>query len=143
GGRAGQGHAAPARGDPGGRRRRGRLPLLALRRVHHRPHAGGGWRPVGLMITLTPPWQDVPLAGGPLPQIDLPSNCPGCGVGLDLEELETHVYVCTCGHHFQLRADSWIALLADGDTWNERWSDVRPHDLLDWKMPKPYHLTIE
>ena len=95
------------------------------------------------VLTLTPPWQDVPLAGGPLPEIELPSNCPGCGVSLDREELAAHVYVCDCGHHFQLRADSWIALLADGDTWNERWSDVRPHDLLDWKMPKPYHLTIE
>ncbi len=95
------------------------------------------------MLTLTPPWQDVPLAGSALPEIELPTNCPGCGVGLDPRELSLNVFVCDCGHHFQLRADSWIALLADGDTWEERWVDIRPHDLLDWRLPKPYRATID
>ena len=45
------------------------------------------------VLTLTPPWQDVPLAGSPLPEIELPSNCPGCGVSIDNEELAPHVYV--------------------------------------------------
>jgi acetyl-CoA carboxylase carboxyl transferase subunit beta len=42
-----------------------------------------------------------------------------------------------------MHADAWIALLADEGTWRERWADVRPHDLLGWKVPKPYQETIE
>ncbi|TMF85057.1 MAG: acetyl-CoA carboxylase carboxyl transferase subunit beta [Chloroflexi bacterium] len=40
-------------------------------------------------------------------------------------------------------ADAWLALLADPGSWQERWSDIRPHDLLDWKRPKPYEDMIE
>jgi acetyl-CoA carboxylase carboxyl transferase subunit beta len=82
-----------------------------------------------------------PAAG--LPLIPLPTNCPGCGVGLDVEELRAHCYVCSCGYHFRMGADAWIALLADPGSWQERWSDIRPHDLLDWKRPKPYEDTID
>jgi acetyl-CoA carboxylase carboxyl transferase subunit beta len=85
----------------------------------------------------------VPRAGSPLPDITLPSNCPGCGVGLDPEGLRENVYVCDCGHHFRIHAEAWIALLADKGTWQERWADIRPHDLLEWRMPKPYQETIE
>jgi acetyl-CoA carboxylase carboxyl transferase subunit beta len=85
----------------------------------------------------------VPLLGGPLPELELPTNCPGCGVGLDREELAERAYVCDCGHHFEMRAEAWIAFLADRTSWSERWADVRPHDLLNWKLPKPYRATIE
>src|SRR5258708_7477094 len=87
---------------------------------------------------------EVAIAGGRLPDIDLPTNCPGCGVGLDKEELRAHNYVCLhCAHHFRLGADAWIALIGDGGSWLERWSDIRSHDLLNWKVPKPYELVIE
>lgn len=82
------------------------------------------------------------MAGSSLPEIELPTNCPGCGIALDPGDLGAHVYVCGCGHHFQLRADSWIALLADDGTWEERWGDIRPHDLLDWRRPKAYEGTL-
>jgi acetyl-CoA carboxylase carboxyl transferase beta subunit len=82
-------------------------------------------------------------SGEPLPAIALPTNCPGCGVGLDATELAAACYVCECGHHFRLHAEAWIALLADAGSWQERWPDVRPHDLLDWRRPKPYEETIE
>ncbi len=59
------------------------------------------------------------------------------------EELREQAYVCDCGHHFRMHADAWIALMADAGTWRERWSDVRPHDLLEWKVPKPYQDTID
>jgi acetyl-CoA carboxylase carboxyl transferase subunit beta len=85
----------------------------------------------------------VPRTGSALPDIPLPSNCPGCGIGLDAERLREHAYVCECGHHFRIHAEAWIALLADKGTWEERWADIRPHDLLDWRMPKPYQETIE
>jgi acetyl-CoA carboxylase carboxyl transferase subunit beta len=42
-----------------------------------------------------------------------------------------------------MHADAWIALLADQGSWQERWADVRPHDLLEWKVPKPYQETID
>jgi acetyl-CoA carboxylase carboxyl transferase subunit beta len=83
------------------------------------------------------------IAGSKLPPISLPSNCPGCGVALVPEELKLDVYVCACGHHFPMRADAWIALLADAGTWEERWADIRPHDLLLWRVPKPYQATLE
>jgi acetyl-CoA carboxylase carboxyl transferase beta subunit len=86
---------------------------------------------------------EIPISGGKLPAIPLPTNCPGCGVGLDPEQLKKLAYVCDCGHHFRLGADAWIALLADRGSWHERWADIRSHDLLNWKVPKPYQETVE
>ncbi len=83
---------------------------------------------------------EVRIAGGKLPPIPLPTNCPGCGVGLDVDVLRKHAYVCDCGHHFRLGADAWIALIADRGSWKERWGDIRSHDLLNWKVPKPYQV---
>ncbi|TAN31613.1 acetyl-CoA carboxylase carboxyl transferase subunit beta [bacterium] len=86
---------------------------------------------------------DVRIAGDELPPIPLPTNCPGCGVGLDQEQLRKLNYVCDCGHHFRLGADAWIALIADRGSWQERWGDVRSHDLLNWKVPKAYQETVD
>src|SRR2546421_10201601 len=58
--------------------------------------------------------------------------------------MRKHNYVCgDCGHHFRLGADAWIALMADRGSWKERWGDVRSHDLLNWKVPKPYQEVVE
>jgi acetyl-CoA carboxylase carboxyl transferase beta subunit len=86
---------------------------------------------------------EIRIAGGKLPPITLPTNCPGCGVALDPDELRKHNYVCDCGHHFRLGADGWIALIADRGSWHERWGDVRSHDLLNWKVPKAYQETTD
>ncbi|HKV86915.1 MAG TPA: acetyl-CoA carboxylase carboxyltransferase subunit beta [Candidatus Dormibacteraeota bacterium] len=86
----------------------------------------------------------VAIAGGPLPEILLPTNCPGCGIALEVGELRASNYVCAgCGHHFRLGADVWIPLIADDGTWQERWADVRSHDLLHWTVPKPYEAVVE
>ena len=86
---------------------------------------------------------EVAIQGGPLPEILLPTNCPGCGIGLDVAELRGANYVCTnCGHHFRLGADVWIPLLADEGSWQERWGDVRSHDLLNWTVPKRYEEVV-
>ncbi len=90
-----------------------------------------------------PTWRQVAVSGGKLPPIALPTNCPGCGVGLEPEPLAQQAYVCDCGHHFRMHADAWIELVADTGSWQERWSDIRPHDLLNWKVPKPYQALIE
>ncbi len=86
---------------------------------------------------------EVRIAGSKLPDIPLPTNCPGCGVGLVIDELRARNYVCECGHHFRLGADAWIALIADRSSWQERWGDIRSHGLLNWKVPKPYQAVIE
>ena len=87
---------------------------------------------------------DVAIQGGELPEILLPTNCPGCGIGLAAPELRAHNYVCVnCGHHFRLGADVWVSLIADADSWQERWTDVRSHDLLNWTVPKRYQETVE
>ena len=86
---------------------------------------------------------EVRIAGSKLPDIPLPTNCPGCGVGLVIDELRARNFVCECSHHFRLGADAWIALIADRSSWQERWGDIRSHDLLNWKVPKPYQAVIE
>lgn len=83
------------------------------------------------------------MYGSELPPIMMTTNCPSCGVGLVPDELRRQCYVCDCGHHFRMHGDAWLALLADEASWEERWADIRPHDLLEWKVPKPYQDTIE
>lgn len=88
--------------------------------------------------------REVPIQGSPLPEVLLPTNCPGCGIALVMEELREHNYVCTnCGHHFRLGADVWIPLIADAGSWQERWGEIRSHDLLNWKVPKAYSEVVD
>ena len=88
--------------------------------------------------------KEVPIQGSELPQILLPTNCPGCGIGLAVDDMRAHNYVCTdCGHHFRLSADVWIPLMADAGSWLERWGDIRSHDLLNWTVPKRYQEVVE
>ena len=90
------------------------------------------------------PAREVPIQGGQLPEILVPTNCPGCGIGLAVEELRAHNYVCAnCGHHFRLSAEVWIPLIADAGSWQERWSEVRSHDLLNWTVPKRYEEVVD
>ena len=96
------------------------------------------------MAILERHFEEVAIQGGELPEILLPTNCSGCGIALQLQELRAHNYVCTnCGHHFRLGADVWIQLLADEGSWQERWADVRSHDLLNWTVPQRYQETVE
>jgi acetyl-CoA carboxylase carboxyl transferase beta subunit len=85
----------------------------------------------------------VPIAGGKLPEILLPSNCPGCGVALDGDKLRMQNYVCDCGHHFRLGADVWIPIIADEGSFEERWAQIRSHDLLTWTVPKRYEEVVD
>ncbi|HLQ61287.1 MAG TPA: acetyl-CoA carboxylase carboxyltransferase subunit beta [Candidatus Acidoferrales bacterium] len=78
-----------------------------------------------------------------MPPIELPTNCPGCGISLDPDALRAELYVCECGHHFPLHAEAWLAVLADEGTWVEHWADLKPHDFLHWRLPKPYSATLE
>lgn len=79
------------------------------------------------------------MSGGQLPELSLTSACPDCGVCLVGPTLRAHAYVCECGHHFRMHAQAWITLLADADSWRERWSETSPRDVLDWGPPaSPY-----
>jgi hypothetical protein len=39
------------------------------------------------MAVIDRPAREVPIQGGDLPLILLPTNCPGCGIGLDREKM--------------------------------------------------------
>ncbi len=78
-----------------------------------------------------------------MPPLKITTNCPACGVATPVPAMAARAYVCDCGHHFRLDADAWISLLADRGSWHERWEEVRPHDLLNWALHKPYIETIE
>src|SRR5205807_2370385 len=145
-------HGAPARrddsdqarGQRGRDRRDGGVLVLAARGLHHGPGHRGRRRPVPLMAIIERHRDEVAIQGGELPEILLPTNCPGCGIGLAAPELRAHNYVClNCGHHFRLGADVWVSLIADAESWQERWTDVRSHDLLNWTVPKRYQETVE
>ena len=77
------------------------------------------------------------------PRIETGTNCPGCGVGLDPGRLAANAWVCECGHHFRLHAEAWIHLLADPGTFEERWEALNTHDLLQWKVHKPYRKAVQ
>src|SRR5260221_7247907 len=95
------------------------------------------------MAVIDRPAHELRIAGGELPEILLPTNCPGCGVGLDSNAMRAQNYVCDCGHHFRLGADVWIPIIADEGSWVERWGDIRSHDLLNWVVPKRYEEVVE
>jgi acetyl-CoA carboxylase carboxyl transferase beta subunit len=83
------------------------------------------------------------MCGSAVPAIELPStNCPGCGVSLDLQRLRRNAYVCECDHHFPLHGDAWIALLADADSWWELWTELESYDVLGWSRPRPYSTML-
>ncbi|HVB76500.1 MAG TPA: acetyl-CoA carboxylase carboxyltransferase subunit beta [Candidatus Nitrosotalea sp.] len=77
-----------------------------------------------------------------LSALNLGTNCPACGVTLVVDDLRLRAWVCTCGHHFRIQPQSWIELLCDAQSWAERGADLQPHDLLEWKLPKPYRETL-
>jgi acetyl-CoA carboxylase carboxyl transferase subunit beta len=51
--------------------------------------------------------------------------------------------MCSCGHHFPLHAEAWIALLSDVGEWEEHWADLMPVDVLHWQRPRPYRAILD
>ncbi len=57
--------------------------------------------------------------------------CPRCGVLIDLTEQQENLGTCpNCGHHFRLSPRERIAYLADEDSFEELFGDLRSHDVL-------------
>ena len=123
----------------GGRRRQDSGRRLGARRRCSHPH----YRGITTMALAQPFQLETPAVGSPLPLIDLPAYCPGCGKGADAGALRDRLYVCGCGHHHSLHAEGWIALLPDGGSWREHWTDLEPRDWLGWEQPKAYRTTLE
>jgi acetyl-CoA carboxylase carboxyl transferase subunit beta len=58
-------------------------------------------------------------------------KCESCGAMLFRKEFEQRHRVCgTCGYHFTLPARERIALTVDAGTFEEKWADLRAHDVL-------------
>ncbi|MBL8752025.1 MAG: acetyl-CoA carboxylase carboxyltransferase subunit beta [Planctomycetes bacterium] len=58
-------------------------------------------------------------------------KCESCGAMLFRKEFEQRHRVCgTCGYHFTLPARERIALTIDPGTFEEKWADLRAHDVL-------------
>lgn len=66
-------------------------------------------------------------------------SCPGCKATLYRKDVEARQNVCPeCGHHFYLSARDRIRYLADEDSFEEWWTDLRPLDPLGFVDRKPY-----
>ncbi len=74
---------------------------------------------------------------------DLPGDvfekCNGCGEILYREKLAQNLQVCpTCGHHFRIDADQYVALLMDEGSFEEIDAGLRSGDPLSFTDLKPY-----
>lgn len=74
---------------------------------------------------------------------DLPGDvfekCNGCGEILYSEKLAQNLQVCpTCGHHFRIDAEQYVALLMDEGSFEEIDAGLRSGDPLSFKDLKPY-----
>ena len=74
---------------------------------------------------------------------DLPGDvfekCNGCGEILYREKLAQNLEVCpTCGHHFRINAEQYVALLIDEGSFEEIDAGLRSGDPLSFTDLKPY-----
>jgi acetyl-CoA carboxylase carboxyl transferase subunit beta len=66
-------------------------------------------------------------------------QCKGCNEALFIKEWESNYKVCPkCGYHAQLFAYERIQLLADPNSFEELWADMRAEDPLSFITEKPY-----
>ena len=52
-------------------------------------------------------------------------NCPNCHKDIPLSRLWANQLVCPCGHHFRMKARQRISLIADSNTFEELWSQMK------------------
>lgn len=66
-------------------------------------------------------------------------KCDGCRETLYVKEMERNKRVCPkCDFHFRLSPEDRLKLLADGETYEELFQDVRPADPLKFRDVKRY-----
>ncbi|GAB4158991.1 MAG: acetyl-CoA carboxylase, carboxyltransferase subunit beta [Planctomycetota bacterium] len=66
-------------------------------------------------------------------------KCESCGGMLFRKDFEQKLRVCgTCGYHFTLPGRERVRLTVDPDTFEEKWVDLKPRDLLSFVDRVPY-----
>lgn len=71
-------------------------------------------------------------------------KCPGCSNTLFSREIERNLSVCTsCGYHFRIGARKRIEIVADKDSFEELFPDLRPGDPLGFVDNRPYPERIQ
>src|SRR5690606_23084265 len=70
---------------------------------------------------------------------DVFAKCPQCGEILYRARLAQNLQVCpSCGYHFRISADEYVALLIDPGEWVELDAELRSVDPLGFADVKPY-----
>ncbi len=70
---------------------------------------------------------------------DLWVKCDSCGEIIYKRQLERNAYLCpSCDFHFRIRANDYIKLLLDENTFEEFNQDILPTDFLKFKAKKRY-----
>ena len=59
-------------------------------------------------------------------------NCPNCHKHIPLSRLWANHLVCTCGHHFRMKARQRIRLIADSDSFHELYSRMKSGNPLNF-----------
>jgi len=72
-------------------------------------------------------------AGQEVPE-GLWTKCEGCGEALFQSVLEQNLWTCPhCGFHFRVPARTYLALLTDPGSFEERWADLEAADPLEFR----------
>jgi len=70
---------------------------------------------------------------------DLWEKCQNCSEIIYKRELERNYNVCTsCNCHFRIKAQDYIRLLADEESFESRFEEITPTDFLKFKAKKKY-----
>ena len=59
-------------------------------------------------------------------------KCPNCHKDIPLSRLWANDLVCSCGHHFRMKARQRIQMIADKDSFQELYSNIKADDPLDF-----------
>src|SRR5437867_6251628 len=65
------------------------------------------------------------------------TKCEGCGEALFQTVLEENAWTCPhCNHHFRVPARTYLSLLVDLDSFQERFADLESADPLEFRDAK-------
>lgn len=88
---------------------------------------------MNLMGLFRSPQNELEKGGTEAENAGIRSACPHCGVLLRLSDLQENQNVCTsCGYHFRVGPRERVAYIADEDSFQELFSDLKSRDILDF-----------
>lgn len=59
-------------------------------------------------------------------------NCPNCHKDIPMSRLWANALVCTCGHHFRMKARQRIQMIADKNSFHEMYSGIKAGNPLNF-----------